>query len=224
MNIVILICVFLTPLIVGFISIRVSIVKGNENNQYINNFHEIFLNYVKSNGKDYESYATLVMQSLKVQDLLGHLGIIYSYQPKYSNHFFPEMQIITNFIPQINANFNNSRSYNDGEELNFLINSVRESLLRYHGFLIKRDDELKTLIKNPFRLYAFGVKEICYLPVSLLLSFGIISLGSSDKIFNSWFFSLITFLVWLLGLIGTIITILTGWAPFINYLKLHNLI
>lgn len=211
----------LTPILIGFIDIVLSIRKYNHNFLYITDFYNNFIKYGNGRGNDYKTYDILIRESIKVQNMLGGNGILYNYKPAYANYSYPSIQVIVNFLPDLDKEFYREREgqYPSGEVVQFFFNTIRECLIRYQGVLSNRKNNLVDLLRNPLKIFNHGVKKILHFPFFMLASFGVISEDMSEKTFTNKFFNILGALISTLGLLGTVITIVTGWKPFTDFLK-----
>lgn len=211
----------LTPILIGFIDIVLSIRKCNHNSLYVTEFYNDFIKYGNSQGKDYKTYDSLIRESIKIQNMLGGNGILYNYKPAYANYSYPSIQVIVNFLPDLNKEFYRERSgrYPSDEIIQFFFNTIRECLIRYQGVLNNRKNNFVDLLRNPLKIFNHGVKTILHFPFFMLASFGLISEDMSEKAFSNKIFNSLGALISTLGLLSTMITIVTGWKPFIVFLK-----
>lgn len=209
------------PIIIGFISIILSIRTANRNLNYIAEFYNNLIKYGNSKGEDYETYDKLLKESIKVQSLLGPNGIMYNYTPPHAKYTYPHIQVIVNFLPELHKYFRKEKEdfYPSYEIPIFFHDSIRECLVRFQGLLSNQEENLVTILKNPFKLFNYGVKTILHFPFYMLASFGVISEDASEQAFSNKLFNLLGAVISMLGLLGTVITIVTGWAPFLLFLK-----
>lgn len=208
-------------MIIGIVDILIQMKKVSSDSYRINNFYNDFIKYSESGGSDYKTYDTLIKQSTGIQTLLGDTGIMCNYKPPYANYYYREIQVIVNFIPELKKSFREeeNRIYSSGEIIDFYYDTVRECLIRFQGRLAERHEDLVSQLKNPFKIFNQGIKTILNFPFYVFETFGIISNDTNKKIYSSRIFNLIGAIISILGVLSAVITIVTGWNPFINFLK-----
>ncbi|WP_336152599.1 hypothetical protein [Acinetobacter ursingii] len=210
-----------TPIIIGIINIVLSIRTSKLNQNYIAEFYNNLIQYGNSQGEDYQTYDELLRESIKVQFLLGQNGVMYNYTPPYANYTYSSVQVIVNFLPELHKRLReeNESIYPSTKIVLFYFDSIRECLIRFQGLLRQQENNLIGILKNPFKLFNYGIKTILHFPLYILASFGVITEDTSEKAFSNKFFNFLGALISMLGLLGTVITIVTGWKAFIIFLK-----
>lgn len=170
-------------------------------------YAQVFTRFLNSRGADGHAYGVLIERSLRIQALLGGVGIMGRYVAPFGRFSVPNYHIILNGVPAIRRDF--ETSYNGQSDHGQL---VGETLVRYMGWSADHIRERQGELRNPAAWLREGVASALLVPLWLLQSFGLLSRASTDGVTDSVLFRLLTFLVALVGLIGSIFTIVLGWS------------
>ncbi len=133
-----------------------------------------------------------------------------SYKPAFENYIVHNHQIIINGISEMQQGFRSGFC----PSMNEIANSLRESILRYVGYLEEKENIYKKSFLNPIGIFVDGIKHILIIPFVILKLFGIIGGGTVDFIEKSKLIKLIAGVLGLMSILGNIITITTGWDNF----------
>lgn len=212
----IIITVLLAICVYGFFKISIKLKKQNENLAFAASFLEKLKSYVSSEGRNLDDYGWMIHRSNKMQNQMGSLGILHSYRPPYQNIIYNDYPIILNMLPDLRSSIQEDVLRSVAYQY---ANALQEALVRHIGCI---DDNLESYnreIKNPFKWFREGVREIVVLPAYLLSSFGIVSESFVGKLISSVFFKVISGLIALLGFVSAIVTIVIGWEEFVKKLS-----
>lgn len=164
--------------------------------------------FIKNGNLDSTNYRVLIMESNKIQNLLGQLGIL-AYSAPMGRFTSQNYQVILNTLPK----------YRDNTLTQMEINTVDDCLMRYLGFtndrLLKSDKRLR----NPFLWFTEGIRYILKTPLLLLNAFGIISERIVLRITGNIIYKVITGIAGLLAVAASIVTILQGKEEALNTFK-----
>jgi len=189
------------------------------------NFSKEFINqlqkYLKSGGKDLETYTWLIHRSPKMQNEMDSDGILNVYRPPFRNIVFNNYQIIVNMIPELKVEFESEMNQllSNSKIVNQLGNMIQESIIRHLGILEDYEKNLEKSLKNPMIWFREGIKSIVVLPFTLLYWLGIFTKSKLNSIFNNFIIKILSSLVTIIGFIGAIMTIFLGWEKFLNLIK-----
>jgi len=206
--------VLLGLLLIGLFQILKEIYSLNKKVEFCKSFLDKFVEYLKSDGEDTESYAWLINRSPKMQRYMGEIGQM-SYRPAHSNYIIHNYQIVVNLIPQIRQEFNSAFPGNIGQ----MADTVQETIIRYAGTLEDERDTWREKLKNPIQWFSEGIGMILFLPISLLYYFKILSSVTIQKLKNSLLFNLFKFIVFILTILSALMTIILGWEEFLKFLE-----
>lgn len=198
---------FLVLLAVGLLRIWRALMRLVDERAEVDGYIQVFTRYVNSGGADRQAYGDLIERSLRVQDLLGGVGIMAHYLAPFGRYSVPNYQIVLNGIPAMRRDFDVLTSgRGDHGQL------VGETLVRYMGWSADRIGEKRRELRNPIAWFRQGVAAVLLVPLWLLRSLGLLSGTRSDRVAASALFRLLTGLVALVGLVGSIVTIVLGWS------------
>jgi hypothetical protein len=173
----------------------------------VDGYVQVFTRYMNSRGADSQAYGELIERSLRVQDLLGGVGIMAQYVAPFARYSVPNYQIILNGVPAMHRDFGVLTSgRSDHGQL------VGETLVRYMGWSADRIEEKQRELRNPVAWFREGVAALLLVPLWLLRSLGLLSGARSARVADSALFRLLTGLLALIGLVGSIFTIVLGWG------------
>jgi len=65
-----------TILVIGFGRIWAALLRLGREREEVDGFMQVFARYRDSRGEDLEAYGRLIERSFRVQELLGHVGIM----------------------------------------------------------------------------------------------------------------------------------------------------
>jgi hypothetical protein len=168
---------------------------------------QVFTRFSNSRGADGQAYGELIERSLRIQEVLGLVGIMGHYVAPFGRMSVPNYQIVLNGIPAMRRDFETTYTgHSDHGQL------VGETLVRYMGWSADRIGEGRRELRNPAAWLREGVAAMLLLPIWLLRSFGLLSQSSAESVSSSPLFRLVTGLVTLIGLVSSIFTIVLGWS------------
>ncbi|PNQ84112.1 hypothetical protein C1T20_19295 [Paenibacillus polymyxa] len=191
--------------------------KKNFSIDFLNNFREFGSQLVHQELFDSEKYQWLMMNSSKMQTMMGSYGVA-SYKPPFANYMYNNYQLVVNGIREIKDNFQRAAgSYGLSFEKRWVIESISmvdDALLTYVGAISDALDEVKKDSKNPLIWLREGVRFIVTSPISLMYWSGLIKYRTYNVISNNFFVKLLSFLIGIIGFVSSIVTIVTGYTPF----------
>lgn len=187
---------------------------------FTHEYRDYLTTFLKSNGKDMDSYSWLIDRSVKMQRMMGGLGKI-SYTPPYSQYRISNQNIVIGFVPQIKKEFENELNSlaPSFQTLTFYSDSLQEALIRFVGVKSDELEEVKQNLKNPLKWFVLGFRQILSLPIYLFVLFGLITSHKAGNIRDSIVFKIISFLIFLVGILASIFTIALGWTDFWNLVE-----
>jgi|CXWL01.1.fsa_nt_gi hypothetical protein len=209
----------ITLLIIGLVQILRDIKFIQKKMEFAHEFHTKLGEYLKSQGKGFQTYSWLIQKSPKLQREMGFHGILASYSPPFSNYTINNYPIILNFIPEIRKEFDDVSPIGDRRFLREYAAALNESILRYVGDLSEDLEIAQKKIRNPVTWLTEGVSWILLLPFSILNSIGLMSETIINGIANNPLFKIVAGIVTLLGFLSTVMTIVIGWNSFLQFLK-----
>jgi hypothetical protein len=120
----------LTLLAVGAFRIWRALMRLLSERTEVESYIQVFTRYMNSSGADNQSYGELVERSVRVQHLLGSLGIMAQYVAPFGRYSVPNYPIILNGVPAMHRDFGMLTSgRSDHGQL------VGETLVRYMGLV-----------------------------------------------------------------------------------------
>jgi hypothetical protein len=215
MSLIFTISTVLLILLIGFIfELRQSrSLLGNID--FVNEYLENFMEYANSKGSNKSKYNYLVMNSNKMQNLLGNQGFATIRLP-FENVMYNHWALIINGLSQMHSYF--SRNYFEQQAFQ-VAEQIRESLIRKIGdYTIENETKYKRVF-NPVIWFATGIRFILSIPILILESFGIIGINGRIRAISSFFFKFIAGIVALIGLVSSIFSIVFGWDQIIEFMK-----
>ena len=206
-------------LIIGLARIFCDIKFIQKKMEFAHEFYTKLGEYLKSQGKDFQTYSWLIQRSPKFQREMGFYGLVASYSPPFSNNTFNNYQIILNIIPEVRREFDDVSPIADRRFLREYAALLNESILRYVGNLSDDLEIAQKKIKNPVIWLTEGISWILLLPFSILNWIGLMSETIINNIANNPLFKIVAGIVTLLGFLSTVMTIVIGWNSFLQSLK-----
>jgi hypothetical protein len=148
-----------------------------------------------------------------MQEDLGPLGVA-DYKPPGNLGFIPRYQVIVNLLPELRRL--RMGEYHFGAEGIFAeqANLCLDTLVRYAGVLQRRSEQSAKQLRNPLAWLREGVQTILLLPVSLLVSLGVLGASTEERFRGSLLFRVMAGIIALMGLLSGVITIALGWKQF----------
>lgn len=202
--------------ITGFIANVINIRTCSNNYNFLVEYRDKFskfisdlLNKNKYSNKDYE---WLMSNSDKVQIILGDAGII-SY--KDISGYYPNYQIVINFINEVMSLFSKGLIGTESEKITWCHNAFLRKMGIYDEYIKK---EIKRTF-NPLYDLTSGIKVILGIPLDILYSIGLISSKNLTKIKDNVLFKILGGIISLLTFLSTIMSIVLGWNDFVNLIK-----
>lgn len=218
--------------IIGIFRIMYLKWENERDNKILNDFGDKFnkLNQsINTNNFDNNIYSILMRKSEEIQDLLGHHGIIATYQASRYDHIYYNYQVIVNEIPKIRHNYSNLSNFtNIGSScIGDSINLIEDSLLKKSGGIEKLNNIYTKELKNPLIWLRNGIQFVVTLPILMIYWSGLMKYQSYVTITNNFFVKSISFVIGMVELYGTAVTIVTGnqlfqtkIAPYFQTFKL----
>jgi len=209
----------ITLLIIGLVRIFRDIKFIQRKMEFAHEFHKKLGEYLKSQGKDSQTYSWLIHRSPKFQGEMGFYGTAASYSPPFSNYTVNNYQIILNMIPEIRKEFDSDSLIGDRRFLREYAALLNESILRYIGGMSDELEVAQKKVRNPIIWLTEGVSWVLLLPFSILNWIGLMSETIINGIANNPLFKIVAGIVTLLGFLSTVMTIVIGWNSFLESLK-----
>jgi uncharacterized membrane protein len=219
MDKIIAIVASITLLIIGLVRIFRDIKFIQKKMEFAHEFHTKLGEYLKSQGKDFQTYSWLIQRSPKFQKEMGFYGTVASYSPPFSNYAINNYPIILNIIPEVRKEFDDVSPIGDRRLLREYAALLNESILRYVGDLTDDLEIAQKKIKNPVIWLTEGVSWVLLLPFSILNWIGLMSEAIINGIAHNPLFKIVAGIVTLLGFLSTVMTIVIGWNSFLQSLK-----
>lgn len=188
----------------GFIRIRQAMSKLLDERDEVHRYIQAFGRYNTSNGADGEAYGELIDRSVRIQQVMGPLGIMRNYVAPFGRFVAAKYEIIMNGVPAMRHEMDRFAGGRDYRNL------VGEALGRFIGWAEDRIQVKAREIRNPVIWFREGVAGLLLLPVWLLQSVGLLSPSGTARFAASPLFRYLTGLVSLLGFIATLIEITLG--------------
>ena len=204
------ISILIVAIIIGFLSVRNDDKRIKDNLESANIFLLKLEEYVQSQGKNNLSYDWLIIDSPKMQLILGEIGIAAKYKPPAANYVVSNYPVIVNTLPDLRQAIENRYSWAYEDYM-----TIRETILRYKGTLENREKHLSRSLKNPLIWFFTGISQILSIPFQILSWAGLLSSNSITSIKKSFIYKIFSGLIGLIELIGSIISIFNGWDKVI---------
>lgn len=207
----------------GFIKLACSKLSSENEKTYgiefLNKYRD-FYNALPSGNFKNDTYQWLILNSAKMQEYMGSYGIVHAYRPAYSNLVYNNYAVIINGISHLrDLYYESSDSFLGGRTLYSQAAAIDDLILTYLGALDCIIDINIKEMKNPLIWLREGFRALVTLPISLIYWSGLMRYSTYNNIANNFFVKLISFAVALVGLISSVVTIVTGYAPFINIIE-----
>jgi len=194
----------------GFIDL---LLKRKKINNKINFTHE-YLNslaqYLSSKGQDVKSYAWLLENSVRMQNMLGSLGVA-DYKPPGTDYFIRNYQVVINFLPELRRAFETDRFLSVTSLSKEFGQGLVEVLCRFLGLLKEASNEMKKDLCNPLVLFRNGVQNIIMIPFYIVSHLGFKNIKIINKKGYQIIIRIFTFLISLITLIAALLTIILSW-------------
>jgi hypothetical protein len=192
---------------IGFLRITRTLQRLAAERSEVEAYIEVFTRFFNSRGADGQAYGELLERSLRIQELLGDVGIMSRYVAPFGRLSVPNYAIILNGVPAARRDF--EATYSGRSDHGQL---VGETLVRYMGWSADRINKAKVELRNPAAWLREGVAAMLLVPLWLLRSFGLLSSSRSDDISDSVPFRVLTGLVAVIGLVASVFEIVLGWS------------
>ncbi|MDQ7815871.1 MAG: hypothetical protein RDU14_02515 [Melioribacteraceae bacterium] len=216
MSTLLIIGILLIVLSIGFIDVFLEIKNFTDKHSFAMEFLEKFQNYVMSRGENNQDYDWLTLRAERMQNQLGGAGIM-NYKMAGSHTFIPNYPIILNLLPDTRNELR--YNYRLKSNLEFSVNTVRDTLLRHIGFIKDTKKEYDKLIINPLFWFRNGVLLIVLFPIKILQSFGLLSNSSYAQAKTSKVLKFISSLISFLGFVSSVMSIALGWNEFLKFIQ-----
>jgi hypothetical protein len=199
MGIFSVILLFITLLVIGFISIYVKKERLMSEYNFAHEYREKFINFANNKNLNGACFTWLQMNSDKVQNSLGYIGII-DYTAPWNRYRIPEYHIILNTI----------LSFTNGSIDDFHITASDNALLRYLGVKKQKIEDEERKQRNPIIWFREGIKSILNLLPMSLNWFGIISENKKNKFIDNAFYNVVSGVFAITAFLSAIVTIIAG--------------
>jgi hypothetical protein len=203
--------------LIGLLRLVMGLRNVSEKRDFATSFLMKLQEYVKSDGRETDTYGWILNHSNKMQNQMGYQGVYAHYRPPFQNYFVSNYPVIINMVPELRRALEDRLLSN--RLANQYFNALQEAIIRHIG---SADDIIKEItreLKNPFIWLREGVRAIIAIPVSLLVWFGLITDSVADKIKTSILFKIFAGSVATIGFISAIVTIALGWNDFLEKIK-----
>jgi len=197
----------------GFARVWMALSQCLDERKEVETYIGVFTSYMQSRGADNQAYGALIERSLRIQELLGDVGVMALYVAPFGRHTVRNYPIILNAVPEMHREF--GQSYSGQSHHSHL---VGETLVRFMGWSADQIGDKQRELRNPVVWFREGVATLLLLPVWLLRSLGLLSSSRSGRLAHSAVFRLLTGVVSLLGLLSALITIILGWRQTLDAL------
>jgi hypothetical protein len=141
----------------------------------------------------------------------GDAGILEIYRPPSGKHFFKNVPIFINLIPELRDCFETPHRDRNAEPV---ARHIDNALLRFIGVLKDLRREALFSLLNPVLWVRQGVRAILGFPIFLLQWLGLISTESAARARNHIIFSLLERIFAIVGITATIVGLIVDWKPF----------
>jgi len=208
------VCVIIGLMVIGYFRIRQKTNRIQEMILFATNYNNKFVEYVKSEGNNYEVYLWLIENSPRIQTETDGYGIVALFHLPYSNKIYHNFEIFLNAVPLIKREFDDHSISRNNSAIREYATVIPECLMRHVGVQKEALKQKAKGIKNPIIWFTEGTRYILLIPFSILQWMGIMRELVIRKIEQSGLFKLVAGIVSLLGLISSVVTILVGWNEF----------
>jgi hypothetical protein len=217
---IIVVCIVLGLIIVGALRKIFCLKQLDKRLNYTIEYREHFIQYcnavVKTGKLDSNYYLELTRDINKIQLELGNDGIVSYYNPM-SGIKSDRYPMFLNFFTELRFYMKGWGLFNN--EINMLISSCDEALLKHIGVIEEAIGIGKKRIINPIYCFSNGIGYIISLPVKMLEWCGILNNTVSNKVLDSRFHFVVEKLFTIIGLVASVMTIIMGWDQFVNLIK-----
>lgn len=173
--------------------------------------------YIKSGGRDFESYSWLTQKSSVMQRQLGRSGVMAAYRPPFVNFQYQNYPILLNMLPDLRNSLVDS--YALGRLADQYSSTLQEVMIRHIGEVDEIESDQRKILKNPIIWLREGIRVLLSSPIYLIQWFGLISETATDRVVDNLIFRFMSSFVVLVGFIGSVISIVVGWEQFIGILR-----
>lgn len=180
----------------------------------VNDYILTFTGYMNSRGQDSQAYGDLLERSIRIQEIIGPVGVMAHYVAPFGRYTTPNYQIVMNAVPAMHREFGEFTS-GRSDHGQFL----GETLVRYMGWSADQIGSKQRELRNPVVWFREGVAALLLIPVWFLASLGLMSSSRSGRLANSMLFRLLTGVLALLSLASALVTIVLGWRQALEVLR-----
>lgn len=206
----IVVAVFVTTLLIGFLKLRYSIVRASERITFLTNYNNRLVAFLtKPDSKDYQ---WLLQYMDETQEKLGSAGIIDHYRAPFGSFTVQNYQLLVNFIPKLH-------SFDSLHETE--VSYAMDAFTRAIGINKRWLDTLRKQLWQPLKWLSLGVGSLISLPLLVLKEVGIISTTNYKMITGSRSFHLLSGLVSVIGILELLSTFVLGKSALVELL--HSL-
>lgn len=176
---------------------------------FCNIFNKTYDKHWSPGTIDNEKHIWLTKNVGKIQDIIGHTGVLDSYITPYQTMHFRNYQIIINTLPK----------FREGNIHPFDINSVDDCLIRYIGNTENIINHLNKKIRNPIIWFKEGFKQIINLPIYILNWFGVMPDNFVKKVTSNIIYNFIIGIGGLVTFVSGIVTIIQGKQQLLDFIN-----
>lgn len=219
MDRIIIVLVLITVALIGLMDIRRDIKALSDDLEFTNQFLVKLKEFITSHG-DPAVYTWLLMRCDRMQVQLGAAGLV-SFRPPFMNVEYRNYPLILNLLPELNRAMGEAGA---GERIaarhaHDYAAMLQEAVIRRGGVLQFQLDNIGRKATNPLVWFTRGVQWLIAMPLLVLVSIGIVSSSAISRVSSSPLFRVISGLVALIGLVSAVIGIITGWEPFVLFIR-----
>jgi hypothetical protein len=188
--------------------------KLNKDGSFVYDFNNAFVEYFQSMGRNIVKYQFLIMNSNRMQLLLGEQGLMHM-RPPFTNLIIKDYPIVVNGIPEMQKYF--MMGYFD-QQANQMGQYVLEALLRTIGQIRERKSRTKKYLMNPVKLIVIGIHAVLSAPIYMLSSLNIIGKNSQIRFLSSDFYRIIKASVTFISFTSSVFSIIFRWDEIVQFM------
>lgn len=183
--------------------------------RFADNFMERVNYFIKSEGKDKESYKWLLQRSARMQDMMGRHGKM-DYKMPGEGYSVKDDDIVLSFIPQLNKEFKHTqKSTTAGQKrISFYVKALRKHLARSAGDKKQELDLAKDKIKRPYHWIEMGLRQLLALPAYAVAATGAMTFTAARRLRESLPLKMLSLLLILIIIAANVVIIFIGWNNF----------
>jgi len=202
----------ITICLIGLVKILHDKKKCVEINNFTIEYLTAFSEYFQSHGQNIDRYQYVLMNSNKMQYMLGRQGFA-AMKPPFANYMYNNYAIIVNGLTDLQSYFSSPYSDDNARQMGQYIFEV---LTRKLGDCEQEDEELIKQLKNPISYFSKGIQVVVGIPIYILSMFNILGNANREGAIKSGFFKLISGLVALISFSSALFSLIFGWDQISN--------